>query len=197
MLKKLFYTLAVSTLALPITVAPALAAGNYGLDATANRSGLAAYGKDLPTLTGAIVGTALSVIGVVFFVLMIYGGFLWMTAHGKEELVTKAKDTIIAAIIGLILVLGAYAITSFVFNSVGGGGGAVANSSASCDSLASQACGANDSCQRITRGPEYLKCVTKPKYLSCNTPYEACVPECNDDVDCEVNCLDIFYQCIG
>ena len=47
-----------------------------------------------------------------------------MTARGKEEQSKKALNAITAAIIGLIIVIGAYAITAFVFNSVDGGGGA-------------------------------------------------------------------------
>jgi len=45
---------------------------------------------------------------------MIYGGFIWMIARGNEGEVTKAKDLIQAAIIGLVVVLAAYAITQFI-----------------------------------------------------------------------------------
>ncbi|MBT4220899.1 MAG: hypothetical protein HOE28_01245, partial [Candidatus Magasanikbacteria bacterium] len=54
--------------------------GDYGLTATAVASGLKSYGKDLPTLVGNIIGTALAMIGVFFFILVTYGGILWMTA---------------------------------------------------------------------------------------------------------------------
>ena len=50
---------------------------------------------------------------------MVYGGYLWMTARGNEEEVTKAKNLIKAAIIGLIIVLAAYAISIFVIKLVG------------------------------------------------------------------------------
>jgi len=98
-------------------VTPVLA-DKYGLSDTAGRAGLTKYGDSVPVLAGSIIGTALSLISVIFFILIVYGGFLWMTAHGKEETVTKAKDTIIAAIIGLIIVLASFAITNFVFDSV-------------------------------------------------------------------------------
>lgn len=74
--------------------------------------------SDPATLIGKIVGAALSFVGVVFFILMIYGGILWMIARGDEQQVTKAKDLIIAAIIGIAIVIGSYAITSFVFTDV-------------------------------------------------------------------------------
>ncbi|OGH66026.1 MAG: hypothetical protein A3B90_02940 [Candidatus Magasanikbacteria bacterium RIFCSPHIGHO2_02_FULL_41_13] len=91
---------------------------SYGLTDTAKRSGLAKYGSSVPVLAGSIIGTALSMISVIFFILMVYGGFLWMTAHGDEGTVTKAKDTIIAAIIGIIIILASYAITNYVTTSV-------------------------------------------------------------------------------
>lgn len=91
----------------------------YGLGETAGAAGLgegSRYPSDVPTLIGNVIGTALSMIAVIFFLLMVYGGFLWMTAHGDSAQVDKAKDTIIAAVIGIIVVLASYAITNFVFN---------------------------------------------------------------------------------
>ncbi len=100
---------------------------SYGLKATANAAGLEKYGNDVPALIGNVIGTALSLISVIFFVLMIYGGLRWMLSRGNEDQSKKALDTIIAAIIGIIIVLASYAITTFVFNSIGtasaGGGG--------------------------------------------------------------------------
>lgn len=68
----------------------------------------------LPTVIGRVIGSALAFIGVIFFVLIVYGGFLWMTARGNDSQVGKAKDLIGAAIVGLAIVLMAYAITSYV-----------------------------------------------------------------------------------
>ena len=107
-------------------------ADSYGLSETAGSANLttAAGGGDVPTIIGNVIGTALSLISVLFFILMLYGGLLWMTARGKTEQTTKALDTIIAAIIGIVIILGAYALTQFVFSSVKGDGSAVNNSSA-------------------------------------------------------------------
>lgn len=97
-----------------------VSADQYGLDATARQSGLLKTGapQDVPTIAGNIIGTALSMISVIFFILMVYGGFLWMTAHGDEGQVKKAQDTIIAAVIGIIVILASYAITKYVTTSV-------------------------------------------------------------------------------
>lgn len=70
--------------------------------------------NDVPTAIGKIIGIALSFLGLIFFVLMIYGGFLWMSARGDGGQVTKAKDLIEAATIGLIIILSAYAVTAWL-----------------------------------------------------------------------------------
>lgn len=65
---------------------------------------------------GMVIQVFLSIIGVIFLILMIYAGYSWMTAHGDEQKVTKAKETITASIIGLAIVIGAYAITYFIIS---------------------------------------------------------------------------------
>jgi len=71
---------------------------------------------DAYSIISLAITTALSLLGVIFLVLMIYAGYNWMTARGEEEKVTKAKDTIMRAIIGLIIVVAAYAISTFVIS---------------------------------------------------------------------------------
>lgn len=65
-------------------------------------------------VTSLIINSILSLLGVIFVGLMIYGGYLWTTAMGKEQQVSKAKDLITRAVIGLIIIVGAYAISYFV-----------------------------------------------------------------------------------
>ncbi|MFA5163677.1 MAG: pilin [Patescibacteria group bacterium] len=91
---------------------------SYGLDETmgADNSKLrqALSDTDPRERVGQIIGIILSFIGVVFLVLMIYAGILWMTAAGNDQQVNKAKNLLINAIIGLIIVFAAYAITAYV-----------------------------------------------------------------------------------
>lgn len=112
-------------------VLPQSVFAQYGLDSTAQNAGLDKYGSSVSVLTGTIIGSLLSLIGVMFFVLIVYGGFLWMTARGEEDMIKKGQRSIIGATIGLIIVLGSYALTSFVFQSAdsgtGGGAAPVAN----------------------------------------------------------------------
>ena len=98
-------------------------AKDYGLNQTVGVGGLKdALSVDnvdsddnfLSSRLGVLIGAILSFIGVLFLVLIIYGGILWMTATGNEQQVTKAKSLIVQAVIGLIIVLAAYAITAFI-----------------------------------------------------------------------------------
>ncbi len=63
---------------------------------------------------GLVVNMALSVMGVIFTVLTVYAGYLWMTARGNDEQIEKSKKIITASIIGLIITLGAFSITNFI-----------------------------------------------------------------------------------
>ncbi len=76
-------------------------------------AGLSEQGN-LGFLVGRIIKGFLGLLGTVFVVLTIYAGYLWMTASGNEEQITKAKKMITNAVIGLIIILLAYAITDFV-----------------------------------------------------------------------------------
>ena len=73
----------------------------------------------LPYKIGQIINIALTFLGVIFLLLIIYGGFTWMTAGGNEQKITKAKGTIFNAAIGLIVVLAAYAITAYFGEAIG------------------------------------------------------------------------------
>lgn len=66
--------------------------------------------SSLSTIAGRIVAAVLSLLGVLFISLMIYGGGLWMTAQGNEDQVSKAKNVIKNSMIGLIVIVSAGAI---------------------------------------------------------------------------------------
>jgi hypothetical protein len=75
-------------------------------------------GDSLATIIASVIETFLSLLGIIFVILMLYGGFTWMTAQGDESKIEKAKNTIQTAIIGLIIVVSAYSITFTVFKSL-------------------------------------------------------------------------------
>lgn len=117
MLKKICGLTLVALMALVILV-PALAA-DYGLTET---SGAIGYGSDtgnIYTLINRVITIFLSMLAILFFGLMLYAGIRWMTSRGNEELATKAKETIEAAVLGLIVVILAYALVNFIFQRLG------------------------------------------------------------------------------
>ena len=98
-----------------------LAQNDHGLTAAAGNaigSGGLLRTETVSVLLGKYTGAILAFIGTIFFLLMIYGGILWMTSNGDDKSVTKAKNLIIAAVVGMLIVLSAYAITAFVGNTL-------------------------------------------------------------------------------
>lgn len=61
-----------------------------------------------------VIAIALSLIGMFFFILMLYSGYLWLMSKGDTKDIDKAKENIKHALIGIIVVLGAYAITKIL-----------------------------------------------------------------------------------
>lgn len=64
---------------------------------------------------GQIISVFLGLLGVIFVILIIYGGYLWMTSAGNAEKVSKAGQIIKASILGLLVIVGVYAIWMFLF----------------------------------------------------------------------------------
>lgn len=81
----------------------------------------------LSYMIATIIKIVLSLLGIIFLVLMIFTGYRWMTASGNEEAVTKAKHTLKTSIIGLIIILAAFAITTFIFRELPMTGGSSNN----------------------------------------------------------------------
>lgn len=80
-----------------------------------NRAGYETSGaRTLEDTISTVINIVLSFLGIIFVALLIYGGFNWMTAGGQENKVEEASKTIKQAILGLIITLGAYAISYFI-----------------------------------------------------------------------------------
>lgn len=103
---------------------------NLGME-YGNATGLGA--TDPRLIIGRIIQIFLGFLGVIALGLIVYGGFLWMTAAGNEEQIDRAKRTLVSAIIGLLIILSAFAIATFILNQLlgatGAGGGAGNNPS--------------------------------------------------------------------
>lgn len=70
----------------------------------------------LSSIIGKGVSAFLGILGIVFIILVLYGGYTYMNARGEEEKVKKGIATIRMAIIGLIIVVGAYAIWFYIYS---------------------------------------------------------------------------------
>jgi uncharacterized membrane protein len=74
--------------------------------------------KDVRETIASIINVAMGLLGIVAVVIILLGGFKWMTAGGDDEKIKKAKNLIISGIIGLVIILTAYAIANFVVTSI-------------------------------------------------------------------------------
>ena len=70
--------------------------------------------QDVRTTIASIIRTAMGLLGIVAVVIILIGGFKWMTAGGNEDQVGEAKKWIFSGVIGLAIILSAYALASFV-----------------------------------------------------------------------------------
>ena len=98
----------------------ALNAGNTGLSAAApsSLSHTCTSASCLADIIGRFLNIALSLVGVILVCLLLWAGFLWMTAGGEEDKVKKAKGMIANAAAGIVIIALAYAVTGFVIDSL-------------------------------------------------------------------------------
>jgi hypothetical protein len=114
MLKAAAVALAV---AMPIAAGALNLVNETGLDAAANYGGVPT-GVSAYQLVGNLIRYALGLVGALFLILIIRGGLQWMTSGGDQEKLKGAKQLITNSSIGLAVVLVAYAITTFVVNTI-------------------------------------------------------------------------------
>ncbi len=72
--------------------------------------------NDIAILVARIIRQFLMVTGIIFTVLLVYAGYLYLLARGEPEPVKKAKKIFEQTIIGLIIIFSAYSITTFILN---------------------------------------------------------------------------------
>jgi len=74
--------------------------------------------RDPRETVASVIRIVLSLLGIIALGFILYAGFTWMTAGGNEEKVTTARKTLLSAVIGLAIILSAYAITNFVLKNL-------------------------------------------------------------------------------
>ena len=102
---------AVAAVVMPIALPSASAQFKSGLDAARTQE---MSTKPIGTTIGEVVNIFLYFVGAVAVIVVIWGGILYTTSSGDSSKVTTAKNTIMYAVIGLVVAIFAYAIVNFV-----------------------------------------------------------------------------------
>lgn len=89
--------------------------GADALNSAAGANGAGYANTPLTIMVGLLIRAILGLLSIIFFLYTLYAGFLWMTAGGESDKVDDAKDILKRAIIGMAIMMSAYAITQFVF----------------------------------------------------------------------------------
>jgi len=97
--------------ALPVKADPVEPVLNLGL-AYGEQTGLGK--QDVRETVSRIINVALGMLGIVAVVIVLWGGFRWMTAGGNEEKVGEARKIIFSGVIGIAIILSAWALANFV-----------------------------------------------------------------------------------
>src|SRR6056297_2138521 len=119
MTKKLFQSLAVLFVGMvcfaPMLATPANAQPDFGNSYASNTN----LGEEDPrSLLTNLVNLAMTFLAIIAVIVILIGGFKWMTAAGNEDKVSEAKKIVIGGVIGLVIILASWAIASFVLTTV-------------------------------------------------------------------------------
>ena len=75
-------------------------------------------GVSIPVLIGRVISAGLGITGSLALLMFIYGGFIWMTSGGDKERVTKGRKTLTWAVIGLLVIFGAYIAVNTIITAI-------------------------------------------------------------------------------
>lgn len=135
-----------------------------GLETVREQAGFA--NTDLITIIGKIIQIVLSFLGLIALIIIIYAGVIWMTSRGNAEKIDRAKKMMIAGLIGLLIILSAFAIVTFVIRLLTGEGRVFGGGGESCSE------GAISNCSRCVAGG-----------WQCDSTLEGCSNSCGDGED--------------
>lgn len=112
------HLLAFAVLALLFAPFLVFAQANFGLNEVNNGLNNSLSNSDPREVIGRIINVVLSFLGVIAVGIILLGGFKWMTAGGNEDKVSEAKKLLGAGVIGLVIILAAWAVANFVINAI-------------------------------------------------------------------------------
>ena len=170
---------------------PVLANDTFGIEAV--ESEIALSNSDPRSMVTKIINVALGLLSVIAVVIVIYGGFVWMTSNGEEEKVDKAKKTLKAGVIGLAIILASWGITAFVLNKLGDATGNTPIASCIDGEMKACGCGGVKTCSNSNWGSCVGSTCLPGSYGSaCSSGLlGVCIPDntqCNAGLICGNSC---------
>ena len=99
----------------PLAMA-ARANAQVSIDFPTNFAGFSS--QDVKVTIQNIVRIIVGFLGIIVIIIILAGGFKWLTSGGNEDKIAEAKKLISAGVVGLVVVLAAYAIANFVITSL-------------------------------------------------------------------------------
>jgi cytochrome bd-type quinol oxidase subunit 2 len=70
--------------------------------------------ESIPTIAGSVINIIFSLVGLIFLVLIVYSGIIWMTSRGDSDQVESARNTLVTSTIGFFIIMSAYGIVQFI-----------------------------------------------------------------------------------
>ena len=110
--------LAFSLPALAVTNDPAIFWGNNNAAENGIQGTIGLGNKDPREMAASVIKIILGFLGIIAVIIILLGGFKWMTAGGNEDKVGEAKKLIGAGVIGLVIILASFAIATFVLTNL-------------------------------------------------------------------------------
>ncbi|MAG29205.1 hypothetical protein CL632_03650, partial [bacterium] len=143
-------------------------AEEFGLNTSFQQVGVAGS-SDIKGIIANIINITLGFLGIVAVIIILYAGYMWMTAGGNEEKVSKAKLILRNAIIGLVIILASWGIAAFIMSKLGDATGVGGGIGANCSSDFPDSCIPDNSF--CASG---LECSA---LCTCQLPHEEITPE--------------------
>jgi hypothetical protein len=111
--------IAMFTLALSPALALAQGVQPFGPGGSGEVDNALGLGNQDPRTTAAsVINVLMGFLGIIAVVIILLGGFKWMTAGGGEDKIAEAKKLMTAGVVGLAIILAAWGITVFVLNAL-------------------------------------------------------------------------------
>lgn len=105
-------------LLLPTKAYAQLSAAESSLESIGGSLGDGLGDQSLEGIIASVIQVLLSILGIIFLILVLYAGFLYLTSQGDKDKAGKAIKLLTQAIIGLVIIIAAYAISTFVIGAL-------------------------------------------------------------------------------